>query len=427
MKNLYSRDEFVSLHEDVLNEGFFGKIFQKLFASVVKDVKKVKGGGEMQKVFDKYKTLIEQAFQKLGGVEQVDNANQKLKPQQPNTTEAKPASQGQVPNSPSTGGATQQPAAVNQPAAGTTPTSQHASVNTPRGPKLFEDTSAPEAPEAPAAPAAPNAASPSAKPNGGGNVTDDQKKQLNLNDPQTKRLIQETQNRIGDLRKNFENEINGVLGKFSQNKEYSSNQLKQLAEIIKNEFGGFVYDLWYKVYTDIGDQNQLQSLMTKKKENEKLLADAMKVLDNEINKEAAPANAATTTPTAGEQPAAPTTEQPAAKGETAAAPQIAKDKNYGYHSDSTNQDITVKVLGEKGIGDDGKPDPEHTNDYRVENSTSGNKFWVLGSKLKQEAAPAPAEQTTSANTTQAPAATKNAPAKVAPAKAPAKAPAPAAK
>ena len=63
MKNLYSKNEFLNLKfndVDIINEGFFGNLFGKLWASI----KSIKGGKELQQIYNKYVDIINKELEK---------------------------------------------------------------------------------------------------------------------------------------------------------------------------------------------------------------------------------------------------------------------------------------------------------------------------------------------------------------------------
>jgi len=78
MKNLYTKNEFLNLkQDDMINEGFIGKMFKSLWQGVVKLSKKIKGTKAIDQIYDKYKNLLDQAYNKFANV---SSAGQVTKP-----------------------------------------------------------------------------------------------------------------------------------------------------------------------------------------------------------------------------------------------------------------------------------------------------------------------------------------------------------
>ena len=89
MKNLYSKNEFLTLQkeDEMITENFIGKMFKGLWNSVMKLSNKVKGSKEINTVYDKYKKLVDETFAKVGNVGAAETvAANTNKPEKPVTT-----------------------------------------------------------------------------------------------------------------------------------------------------------------------------------------------------------------------------------------------------------------------------------------------------------------------------------------------------
>lgn len=83
MKNLYTKNEFLAFrNEEVINEGFFNFI-GKMFNKAKSYINKIKGGKEIEAIYQKYIKIIEQEFKKkaqvdlhLGAEEQITSKQQ---------------------------------------------------------------------------------------------------------------------------------------------------------------------------------------------------------------------------------------------------------------------------------------------------------------------------------------------------------------
>jgi len=223
------------------------------------------------------------------------------------------------------------------------------------------------APAAPAPATTTVASTPAATTNTDEN-TKQQSKLVNLKPDQLKKNLDQTHKRIEELKGQFNNEVATVVKKLSANPNYKPKSIEQFGEVIKNEFLAYVYDKWITTYTELGNNEKITELTKVKKENEVTLKQNMDNLNNMIS-------------------------------EKTAEIAITNGGNYNYHSTTLNQDIQVKVLGERGQMD-GKDVPEHANDYYVENSKSKKRFWVTATALKPNKPKAPVSNT---NNQQAPA------------------------
>jgi len=299
MKNLYSKNEFLTLHKEgeMINEGFIGKIFKGLWGSVMKLANKIKGSKEINEIYDKYKKEIDTAFAKFGNISSAE------------TTSAATTVKKVVDNY-----------------------------------NVFEAEEATTVAEE----------TPEQKQQN----TEEQKKLVNLTPEKLAEISKLTQARIGELKKQFETEINGVVSRLSKKPEYSSDKLTKLATVLKNQFNTYVYNQWYGVYQKAGDKDKLVELATAKKQSE---AEFKKSLD-ELN---------------------------TAIGEKQKQLEIATDKEFMYHN-SEGKDIKVKVIGKGlGINQDNKQTqkPEHKNMWKVQSvpkdGTEGEMFWVAPSLFKQ--------------------------------------------
>lgn len=205
MKNLYTRNEFLA-QEQMLNEGFISKIFKSLWQGVVKLAKKIKGSSEINKVYDKYKNALDQAFAKLKNIDVAGTASATAKPEQPVEATAKTES------------------VLN------------------------------EADEAPVIDEEKN--------------KEEQKNLVNLDKNKIAKVSKITEDRVAELKTQFTKEIDGIVAKLSKNPDYSSDKLTQYANVMKNQFNSYLYDQWYGFYKNAGDQNKVLELTKLKKESD---------------------------------------------------------------------------------------------------------------------------------------------------------------
>lgn len=316
MKNLYTKNEFLSHREEseLINEGFIGKMFKSLWKGVSKLAKRIKGSTEISKAYDKYKGLVDQAFSKMGNVEAAGNASE-VAASTKNNPEA-PAEAAEAP--------------------------EGVKVSTKSNESLIV-----EADEAPI--------------QGDTKNTEEQKNLVNLTPEKIAKVSALTEDRIKELRKQFDTDINQIITRLSKNPEYSSDKLKQYSNVMKNQFNSYVYNQWYGFYQKAGDQNKLVELTKVKKENEVKFKQSLEELNTVL-------------------------------GEQQSTLQVLKGKTYTYFSKNNNADINVKVIG-KAVGQDekGQPDAEnneHDAMWKVK-SDGGDVFWVSPSSFKKEIAAAP--------------------------------------
>lgn len=214
MKNLYSRNEFLNIkfQEEMINEGFLSKIFKSLWQGVVKLAKKIKGTNEINKIYDKYKNLLDQTFSKLKNLDVAGSANVAANPK----IEIE---------------------------------KQNASFLYNEKEKFLN-----EADEAPVIDDEQN--------------KEEQKKLVNLDKNKIDKVTKITEDRVTELKGQFTKEIDSIVAKLSKNPEYSSDKLQQYANVMKNQFNSYLYDQWYGFYQNAGDKNKVLELTKLKKESD---------------------------------------------------------------------------------------------------------------------------------------------------------------
>ena len=161
-----------------------------------------------------------------------------------------------------------------------------------------------------------------------------------------------TKKRIDELKTEFTKSIDMIVSKLSKNPDYSSDKLKQYAEVQKNAFNSYVYELWYKFYKKVGDKKKILNLTKIKKENDLRYKKSFNELKSKM----------------------------AEKDKTI---DIFTDGQYLYKN-CKGKTITVNVIG-TGLGKDehGKTDntkPDYSDMWQVE--SGGETFWVSPSSLK---------------------------------------------
>jgi len=306
MKNLYTKNEFMSLHsgEEVLNEGLMS-MFKSLWNSTVKLANKIKGSKEITAVYDKYAKLIDDAFAKMGNIGAASTATA-------------PAS-----------------APVTTTAATTLAPVTESAIY-----------------EAEVVPPVQNAE----KQN-----NQEQKNLVNLTPEKIAQVAKLTENRIAELKKQFDGEINAIVARLSKNPNYSSGKLTQYSVVMKNQFNSYLYDKWYGFYQKAGDQKKLTELTKVKKENELKYKQSLDALNTQL-------------------------------GEKQQQLQAAKGKKFTYFSKKNNADIEVEVIGNAlGQDENGQPNtekPEYKNMWKVKSDKG--VFWISPSSFKKDVTPAPA-------------------------------------
>lgn len=80
MKNLYTKNEFLN-RDEILNEGFF-QFLGKMFNKVKTQINKVKGGNQVEEIYQKYLKIINSEFEKQAGVVLHLGAEEQLNTQQ---------------------------------------------------------------------------------------------------------------------------------------------------------------------------------------------------------------------------------------------------------------------------------------------------------------------------------------------------------
>ena len=239
MKNLYSKNEFLNLQKDgeMINEGFIGKMFKGLYASIVKYSKNVKGSKEIDKVYVNYQKEVDKAFAKFGNIGTVEATITAIK----NTNVA--------------------------PTSGRTVDNINISYNISQ--KLYEadvDTTPPEE-----------------TPEQQAKNTGEQKTLANLPPQKLEEISKLTKNRIEELKKELETAINTIVSKLSKNPDYSSDKLSKYATIKKNEFNSYIYNQWYGVYQKTGDQSKLEEIIKSKKAAEAALKQSIDQITSNIS------------------------------------------------------------------------------------------------------------------------------------------------
>jgi len=316
MKNLYSKTEFLTLNNDgdnMLNEGFIGKMFKGLWNNVMKLANKVKGSKEINAVYDKYKKTIDETFAKVGNVGAAETANA-VTPGKPITAAAS--------------GATND------------------SFNYIGSDKLNEaEVVAPNPATTP-----PVETAEQKKQN-----TTEQKNLVNLTPEKIAKVAKMTEDRITQLKTQFEGEVNAIVKRLTKNPDYSSDKLTAYSNVMKNQFNTYVFDQWWGIYQKAGDQKKLTELTKAKKENELKFKQAVDELNTKL-------------------------------GEKAAQVTIKTGSKYKYDSTTQGKEIEIDVIG-KAIGQDenGAPDttkPEHKGMWKVKSDKG--EFWVAPSALKSE-------------------------------------------
>jgi len=245
MKNLYSKNEFLNLkqEDELLNEGFLGKMFKSLWNSTVKLANKIKGSKEINAVYDKYKKMVDDTFAKMTNVETVKGVN----PEKPAETPA--------------------------PASGATNASYSFS-----GVDKLNEADATATATAPAT--APVKETPEQQKN-----TEEQKNMVHLTPEQIKNAADITTKRIEELKKQFETEINGIVTKLSKNPDYSSDKLTQFSLVMKNQFNSYMYEQWYGFYQKVGDKNKVLELTKTKKESDLAFKKSLDELNSKLGEQ----------------------------------------------------------------------------------------------------------------------------------------------
>jgi len=238
MKNLYSKNEFLNLQKEgeMINEGFIGKMFKGLYASIVKYSKNVKGSKEIDKVYVNYQKEVDKAFAKFGNIGTAEATNTAIK-----NTNAAPSGR----------------------------TVDNINISYEISQKLYEADAGTTPPEETPEQQAKN--------------TEEQKTLANLTPQKLEEISKLTKNRIEELKKELETAINTIVSKLSKNPDYSSDKLSKYATIKKNEFNSYVYNQWYGVYQKTGDQAKLEEIIKSKKAAEAALKQSIDQITSNIS------------------------------------------------------------------------------------------------------------------------------------------------
>lgn len=216
MKNLYTKNEFLELHqEEILNEGLLGKLFK----NIGNLYDKVKGGKELKIKVEEYKKKLKSIFDGMANAEteKIAAANESLIleageiNQTTNTQSAKPQH------------SKQQPVKPQQPAKQQTKT------------EIIKPTEQPNQPNQP-----------------------EQKNVLSKE--QLKQKIENSKKRIEELKKNFNNEIDALKRKYTKEDGTISKKLEYSMVVAKNDLSDFVYQQWEDFYGKIGNQKAIQEI-----------------------------------------------------------------------------------------------------------------------------------------------------------------------
>lgn len=318
MKNLYSKNEFLTLQkeDEMLNEGWIGKMFKGLWNNVMKLSNKVKGSKEINTVYDKYKKSVDDIFSKIGSAEVASAAVGTLTP------------------------------------TSTTPTTANASFNYNGNDILLNEDAT--------LPFTGTTATPDQQQQVKKKSSAEEKNLVNLTPEKIAKVAKITEERVNQLKKQFEGEVDAIVKRLSKNPEYSSDKLNAYSIVMKNQFNTYCFDQWWGIYQKAGDQKKITELTKVKKENELKFKQAIDALNTKL-------------------------------GEKQQQQVIESGKKYTYYSETNKKDIEVTVFG-KAIGQDenGTPDttdPDHKNMWKVK-TDSNNTFWIPASSFKAEIAPA---------------------------------------
>ena len=168
--------------------------------------------------------------------------------------------------------------------------------------------------------------------------TKEQKNLVNLTPEKIAKVSKLTEDRITQLKTQFETEVNNIIKRLSKNADYSSDKLNQYSVVMKNQFNSYIYDQWYGFYQKAGDQKKLTELAKVKKENEAKFKQSLDLLNTKIS-------------------------------EKQQQIEIKPEGKYKYFSNQDKKDIDVtvigKALGKDQAGEDDKDKPEHNTMWQV--------------------------------------------------------------
>lgn len=214
MKNITSREEFLLIKEDQLNEGIFGAI-KGLFKSLKKMYTKIKGGKELNSKIEEYKDKVNKVFAQMTTAEQTKTAIGK------NTQAAVESKIFEDDNNFAGTGEveTEDPDTAHQTGVDLQPGGNEPKDNTAKDP---EGT--------------------------------------NLNKEQIKTKIDIAKKHITQLRKSFINEVNVLKKRFADKEGKLPKKLEYMCSLAENQIADHIYQKWEEHFEQIGNKKAIQKI-----------------------------------------------------------------------------------------------------------------------------------------------------------------------
>jgi len=212
MKNIHTKQEFLLIKEQSLNEGLFS-FLKNIFKSIGKLYDKIKGGKELKQKIEDYKDKINKIFLGLNNAENAKSAANK---------------------------------------------NVQAAIES----KIYEEDGYAASSEDDGEPATSQQKGEDVKPN-----PIDQKQTAgqedntnNLDKTQLKGKINVSKKHIEELKKNFNNEIEALKKKYTGKDGKISKKLEQALLLAKNQISDHIFEQWEEHYTKIGDKKTIANI-----------------------------------------------------------------------------------------------------------------------------------------------------------------------
>lgn len=227
MKNITSKEDFLLIknQKGQLNEGFFGSLFK----GISNLTKNIKGGGELNKLKDKYQEEMKKAFSDMTTSEQEKTANKNIE----KATEKQNTKQQPQQNTEQTKG-------------------QEIKTES----KIFEESQT-EEPQ-----------------------TEESQTKENLNKKQLQQKIKVVQDRLKELKTNFNKELEILKNKYKDKKGNTPKKLEKSLNLASIQFTDWAYEQWQNYFKNIGNQKALKNIQNKRAENAKEMKKQTEELKN---------------------------------------------------------------------------------------------------------------------------------------------------
>jgi len=202
MKNIHTKEEFLLIKEENVNEGLFS-FLKGIFKSIGKLYDKIKGGKELKKAIENYKEKIDKVFIGLTSAEQSKTASNK---------------------------------------------NVNATIES-----VINEENAEESTEETTAQQTGQELQPTAQ-----DLQNDEN--ANLDSTQLKGKINVSKDHIKQIKKAFDNEVNSLVKRFTGKDGKVPKKLEYSLSLAKNQITDYIFGKWEKHYTQIGDKKTISNI-----------------------------------------------------------------------------------------------------------------------------------------------------------------------